>query len=144
VSYPRNAQAEQSDAEVELSQTTRAQVRELLRPRVENLLEQIEAKLVASGLQSYAGGRIVVTGGAAQLLGLPVFAGRRLGTSVRLGAPMPFAGLGPSACSPAFAAAVGLLATAADSAVLAADQSLRPGQEDGYLGRVGQWLRASF
>jgi cell division protein FtsA len=132
------------DPDAELYQTTRAHLRQLLRPRVENQLSQAMAKLVASGLQAYGGGRIVITGGAAQLVGLPMFAGRYWGMSVRLALPQPLAGMGPSSCGSAFATAVGLVTAAANPATIPlAEPRLGPAG-DGYLGRVGQWLRESF
>jgi cell division protein FtsA len=139
VTYPRP-----HEAEVEWYQTTRAHIRDLVRPRVESLLAQVAEKLVASGVQPYGGGRLVLTGGGAQLVGLPMFAGRLLGTSVRLASPRPLAGMGPSSCSPAFATAVGLVAAAAHPAILAVTEAHPALPHSGYLGRVGQWLREAF
>jgi cell division protein FtsA len=143
VTYPRS-----HDTDAELHHTTRAQLRQLLRPRVENLLSQALEKLVASGLQAYGGGRFVLTGGAAQLVGLPMFAGRywgqTCGVSVRLASPQPLAGMGSSSCSPALATAVGLVAAAANPATLVLSEQRPHTAGDGYLGRVGQWLRESF
>ncbi|MEQ1615819.1 MAG: cell division protein FtsA, partial [Hyphomicrobiaceae bacterium] len=114
VTYPRT-----HESETELYQTTRAQIRALLRPRVESLLSQAMEKLVVSGLEAYGGGRIVLTGGAAQLVGLPMFAGRFLASSVRIATPRPLAGMNPSSCTPAFATAIGLVAASANPATLA-------------------------
>ena len=139
VTYPRA-----SETEPELYQTTRAQVRDLIRPRVESLLSQAMDRLVASGLQAYGGGRIVLTGGAAQLVGLPMFAGRLFGMAVRLASPPPLGGMSPSSCSPAFATAIGLVAAAANPATLALAEPRTALASPGYLGRVGQWLRESF
>jgi cell division protein FtsA len=145
VTYPRS-----QDADGELYQATRAQLRQLIRPRLETVLAQAMEKLVASGLLAYGGGRVVITGGAAQLMGLPMFAGRYWGhamgqaVSVRLASPQPLAGMVPSSCSPALATALGLVAAAATPATLALARPRSVTAGDGYMGRVGQWLRESF
>lgn len=139
VSYPRA-----HDTEMELYQTSRAQIRNLIQPRVESLLSQAMEKLVASGLEAYGGGRIVLTGGAAQLVGLPMFAGRLLSSSVRIAAPRPLAGMSPSSCTPAFATAIGLVAASINPATLAPIEPRLAASNAGYLGRVGQWLREAF
>lgn len=139
VTYPRS-----NESEVELYQTTRAQIRAIITPRVESLLNQATEKLVASGLQAYGGGKFVLTGGGAQLVGLPMFAGRLLGAPVRIAAPRPLAGMSPSSCTPAFATAIGLVAAAANAATLAPAEPRGAMSEGGYLGRVGQWLREAF
>lgn len=139
VTYPRA-----HDREAELYQTTRAQVRALIRPRVESLLTQAMEKLVASGLEVYGGGRLILTGGASQLVGLPMFAGRYLGMAVRMAAPQALVGMSTSSCTPAFATAVGLVVAAANPATLAPVESRLAVGQPGYLGRVGQWLREAF
>jgi cell division protein FtsA len=143
VTYPRLSEAGSAEPDSELYQTTRAQLRQLIVPRLENLLTQAMERLAASGLEAYGGSRIVFTGGAAQLVGLPMFAGRFLNRSVRVACPQPLSGMGSSACSPAFATAIGLVAATADPAsVVVGDGGAQ--DRSGYLGRVGQWLRESF
>ena len=139
VTYPRLVQSE-----FELYQTTRAQLRQLIKPRVESLLTQAMEKLVAGGMQAYGNSRIVLTGGTAQLMGLPMFAGRYLGLGVRVAAPQPLVGMASSSCSPAFATLVGLLAATANPATLPVFEQRYTAAEPGYFGRMGQWLRESF
>jgi cell division protein FtsA len=144
VTYPRLNDEPAGELESDLRQTTRAHLRQLIKPRVETLLQQVMEKLVASGMHAYGGSKIVVTGGGAQLVGLPLFASRLCGMSVRVAQPHPLLGMGPSACSPTLATAVGLVAAAANPASVAVVDRRRPSGRDDYLGRVGQWLRESF
>ena len=139
VTYPR-----QIHDESELYQISKAQLRSLIKPRVESLLTQAMEKLVAGGMQAYAGERVVLTGGAAQLMGLSHFAGRFLHVGARVAAPQPLVGMASSSCSPAFATVIGLLAASANSATLPVIEQWRPAVGPGYIGRMGQWLRESF
>ena len=139
VSYPRLV-----DTEVELYQITKAQLRNLIRPRVESLLSQAMEKLVAGKMQAYGAKRIVLTGGTAQLLGLPMFAGRLLDLAVRVAAPLPIAGMAPGSSNPAYATLFGLLAAAANPATQSLAGRTSPEEHAGYFGRMGQWLRQSF
>jgi cell division protein FtsA len=139
VSYPRLV-----DAEFELYQITKAQLRNLIRPRVESLLSQAMEKLVAGKLQAYGARRLILTGGTAQLLGLPMFAGRLLDMAVRVAAPQPIAGMAPGSSNPAYATLFGLLGAAANPATHALDRRANLEEHSGYFGRMGQWLRQSF
>ena len=61
------------------------------------------------GYGNAVGKRVVLTGGASQLAGLPEAARRILGRNVRIGRPLGVAGLPEAAKGPAFSTAVGLL-----------------------------------
>ncbi len=94
------------------------------------------------------GKRVVLTGGGAQLGGLPEAARRILARNVRIGRPLGVAGLPEAVKGPAFATAVGLMIYPQ----VARFESQRPGggfrhQATGTGGRfqrMGQWLRESF
>ncbi len=144
VTYQRLNDPLAAEAESELYQTTRAHLRQLLVPRVESLLAQVLERLVASGLQGYGGGRIVLTGGGSQLVGLPIFAGRIWSRPVRVALPQPLSGMGSSSCTPSLATAIGLIAAAANPATLECVGVQQAADHYGYLGRVGQWLRENF
>ena len=125
---------------------TKAQLVRIVRPRVEEILELIRDRLVRSGFAGRAGGRIVLTGGAAQLTGLSDLAARILGRQVRIGRPLGVNGLPEKLAGPAFATACGLLVypqVAANEHF--ESRSARRGRgTDGYLASVGRWLRESF
>ena len=81
----------------------------IIRARIEETLEIIRDRLNQSGYGSVVGKRVVLTGGASQLAGLPEAARRILGRNVSIGRPLGVAGLPEAAKGPAFSAAVGLL-----------------------------------
>ncbi|PKP84440.1 MAG: cell division protein FtsA, partial [Alphaproteobacteria bacterium HGW-Alphaproteobacteria-2] len=92
---------------------SRANLIGIMRPRVEEILEEVRARLDAAGFDQLPGQRIVLTGGASQVPGLDVLAARILGQQVRLGRPLRVHGLPQAVTGPAFAATVGLALFAA-------------------------------
>jgi cell division protein FtsA len=130
------------DLDGELGQATRAELAEIVRPRIESVLDAIHTRLCAAG---FATGPVVFTGGASQLVGLAEFASQLMGRTVRIGRPAGLSGIVTGVDSPAFATAAGLLVVAREG------QRSQPwqgsGDDDnkaGYLGRVGQWLQGQF
>ena len=120
----------------------------IIRPRVEEILELVRDRLKASGHAAHAGRRLVMTGGACQLTGLPELARTTLSSQARVGRPLGIEGLPEAGKSPSFAAAVGLMVYPQMAGLeyfefnrSAAGQ--RPG-EGGYAARVGRWLKESF
>jgi cell division protein FtsA len=80
--------------------------------RIEEILEIVRDKLAASPFAAEPRGRVILTGGACQLTGLPDLAAQILGRPVRIGRPLGIAGLPEEAKGPAFAVATGLLNSA--------------------------------
>lgn len=120
----------------------------IIRPRVDEILELTRDRLRNAGFGGEAGRRIVLTGGASQLTGLPDVARRILGGQVRIGRPLGIKGLPEAAKGPAFSAAVGLLVYPQVAHLEHFEQrgagAFRGTGTDGYLARVGQWIRDSF
>ena len=85
----------------------------VIRPRVEEILEEARKALDAAGFMHLPGRRIVLTGGGAQLTGVEEVAQRILGRQVRIGRPLRLGGLPQATTGPEFAAAVGLAIHAA-------------------------------
>ena len=96
------------EEEAERRQITRAELIGVMRPRMEEILEEVRARLDASGFECLPGQRVVLTGGGAQVPGLETLAARILGRNVRIGKPLRVQGLPQAATGTAFAAAVGL------------------------------------
>jgi cell division protein FtsA len=92
---------------------SRSELIGVMRPRVEEILEETRALLDAAGFEHLPSQRIVLTGGASLIPGLDGLASRILGNQVRLGRPLRVQGLPQSACGPAFSACVGLALFAA-------------------------------
>ncbi len=87
---------------------TRTELIGIIRPRIEEILEETRQRLDAAGFGDLPSQRIVLTGGASQIPGLDGLAARILGNQVRLGRPLRVQGLPEAAKGPAFAACVGL------------------------------------
>jgi len=120
----------------------------IIRPRLEEILELVRDRLQAAGFAPQAGRRLVLTGGAAQLTGAPEAARRIISNQVRVGRPLGIQGLPESAKSPAFSAAVGLLVYPQVAGIEHFEPRRRVVTQstgtDGYMSRMGRWLRESF
>jgi cell division protein FtsA len=126
---------------------SRASLVRIIKPRVEEILEMIRDRLAATAFAGQPRGRVVLTGGASQLTGLPDLAAQMLRRQVRIGRPLGISGLPEEAKGAAFAVAAGLLVYP-QAAHLEHFQPrharyARTGT-GGYMARVGQWLRESF
>jgi cell division protein FtsA len=85
----------------------------IMRPRVEEILEEVRARLDAAGFNHLPSQQIVLTGGGSQIPGLDGLASKILGQQVRLGRPLRVHGLPQAATGPMFSSAVGLALFAA-------------------------------
>lgn len=138
---PVGAQADESPGQIPRSHLTR-----ILRPRVEEILTAIRDRMQATGMMDVCGRRFVLTGGASDLTGLPEVARRILARNVRNGRPMGISGLPEMAKGPGFATVAGMLIypqVCAQEFVEPRVTSRLTGT-DGYLARVGNWIRTSF
>ncbi|WP_315923859.1 cell division protein FtsA [Mesorhizobium sp. SP-1A] len=129
-------------------QVPRSVVTRIIRARIEETLELLRERLNRSGYGNAVGKRVVLTGGASQLAGLPEAARRILGRSVRIGRPLGVAGLPEAAKGPAFSAAVGLMIypqmAAFESHPAQGMSRFKMTGTGGKLHRMSQWLRDSF
>lgn len=126
----------------------RALLSRIVCARIEETLELIRDRIQRSGFSPIVGKRIVLTGGASQLTGLPEAARRILARNVRVGRPLGVSGLPAAAKGAAFSTAVGLMiypqvaeleTHATQGGMLA---SLAGGNS--RIARMGQWLKESF
>ncbi|MCH2096140.1 MAG: cell division protein FtsA [Rhodobacteraceae bacterium] len=104
---------ETGDWEHDRRTVSRAELIGIMRPRVEEILEEVRARLDAAGFDHLPSQQIVLTGGASQIPGLDGLASKILGHQVRLGRPLRVHGLPQAATGPGFASAVGLCLFAA-------------------------------
>jgi len=87
---------------------SRSELIGVMRPRVEEILEEVRERLDASGFEHLPSQRIVLTGGTSQIPGIEDLAGRILGGQVRIGRPLRVQGLPQVSAGAAFSSAVGL------------------------------------
>ncbi|QFR35087.1 cell division protein FtsA [Ancylobacter sp. TS-1] len=125
----------------------KARLVRIVRPRVEEIVELVRDRLIASGHAAGAGRRVVLTGGAAQLTGLAELVGKILGPQVRIGRPLGISKLPEAARGAPFAVATGLLVypqVAGLEHFEARRRRLSQAEGSGYFSRVGHWLREAF
>ncbi|TMJ36114.1 MAG: cell division protein FtsA [Alphaproteobacteria bacterium] len=119
----------------------------IIRPRLEEILEMVRERLDQASFARLTGSRVVLTGGGSELTGVREIAAQWLNRQVRLGAPLPVAGMPEAARSPAFATAFGLLNYALKPDIrhsaAVARQAMKEAQA-GYFRRVGKWIADSF
>jgi cell division protein FtsA len=100
--------ANSGDWEKDRRTVSRAELIGIMRPRVEEILEEVKERLDAAGFDHMPSQQIVLTGGASQIPGLDGLASKILGAQVRLGRPLRVHGLPQAATGPAFSSSVGL------------------------------------
>jgi cell division protein FtsA len=142
------AQAGHDDSYEELTfgQPSKAELSEVARIRLEEIFVEVRDRLRASGVMPMSGQKLVLTGGSSELIGAAELAAHIFGKQPRLGRPRPAAGLSKQDVSPAFSASLGLLVHLLEDdhsvGVSVTPEIIQASQ--GYLARVGQWLRESF
>jgi cell division protein FtsA len=99
---------ETGDWEHDRRTVSRAELIGIMRPRMEEILEEVRVRLDAAGFEHLPTQQIVLTGGASQVPGLDTLAPKILGQQVRIGRPLRVHGLPQAATGSAFASAVGL------------------------------------
>jgi cell division protein FtsA len=97
----------------ERRQITRSELIGVMRPRMEEILEEARHALDAAGFEYLQGQRVVLTGGSSLIPGMDVLGTRVLGRQVRIGKPLRVMGLPQAMTGPAFAGTVGLALHAA-------------------------------
>ncbi|MGI4954326.1 MAG: cell division protein FtsA [Janthinobacterium lividum] len=129
------------EEEHQIHKVPRSQVVSIIRPRLEETFEMVRDKLESAGLQRESGNRVVLTGGASQLVGAREMAARILDRQVRLGRPTNIRGLPELHDGPAFATAAGLLAWA--SGIGRSLPDIDTGEEPGggMVRRIIEFLR---
>ncbi|WP_343562374.1 cell division protein FtsA [Kiloniella sp. b19] len=117
----------------------------IIQPRIEETLELVRDRLVSSGFDKVGGRRVVLTGGASQLPGLPDLAGHILNTQVRIGKPIRVTGLADATGGPNFATCAGLLTytTLVDTDV-PIEKTPEVTHPQSLFGKIGHWFRENF
>jgi len=129
----------------EVNHIPRSMLVGIIRPRLEETLEMVRDSLIEAGFEKVAGQRVVLTGGASQLTGVPDLAGSILEKQIRMGLPKKIDGMADAITGPAFATSVGLLKYAiSNKAEVPSSAYCPPEQSNRGFGRFGQWIRENF
>ena len=122
----------------------RSMVIRIIQARLEEIFTEVQKRLQASGFDTVAGRRAVLTGGACQLAGMRELAGRVLNKQVRIGRPQAFPGLAAASAGPDYATAIGLMMAGATMPpeLINPDLAMVPGTKGkSWFSRLtGRWL----
>lgn len=136
---------ETGDWERDRRQASRAELIGIMRPRLEEILEEVRLRLDLCGFDHLPSRSIVLTGGGSLVPGLDGLASRILGQKVRLGRPLRVQGLPQATTSAGFSAAVGLALWAAHPQDEWWDFEVPPERQGGRsLRRAVSWLRENW
>jgi cell division protein FtsA len=119
----------------------------VIRQRVEELTNEVEAALKGLGFTGPVGRQVVLTGGGAELKNIADYMQGVLGRSVRLGRPKQITGLPDAHSGPAFSTLVGLALLASSGGGDIRDitgPAVRAPQAKGVLGRLIQAMKGDF
>jgi cell division protein FtsA len=126
---------------------SRATIANIVRHRAEEIFEMVRDRLANSPFAAEPRARVVLSGGASQLTGMVELATRILNRPVRIGRPLGFGRLPTEAKGASFAVPAGLLVYPQYAHLEHVEprptRQLKTGT-DGYLGKVGRWLREGF
>lgn len=127
---------------------SRATIANIVRQRVEETFEMVRDRLAESPFAAEPRARVVLSGGASQLTGVPELASRILGRDVRVGRPLGFGRMPNEAKSASFAVPAGLLVYPQFAQLEHIEprytRPMMTGTGGGYFGKVGRWLREGF
>lgn len=132
------------DEEGSTYQTTKAELADVIRPRVRSMLALVGERIERGGFAAYAGDTVVLTGGGSELTGIADYAAAVTGRKVRVARPQALTALPVGFGSPAFATVLGLMAAGAARGGESGAFEARDVTAQSYLGRVSQWLKSGF
>lgn len=128
----------------EMTIVNRNMLVEIIRARVEEILDILKQKLQSSGMDKYGGNKIVITGGASRISGLKEMIAHVFGKTVRVGYPKELPGLAESTSGIAFSTAVGMLIHLAKNDANTTKSLFQPANDSSPFGGIMQWFKENF
>jgi cell division protein FtsA len=119
----------------------------VIRQRVEELTNEVEAALKGLGFTGPVGRQVALTGGGAELKNIADYMQGVLGRAVRVGRPKQITGLPDAHSGPAFSTLVGLALLAASGRGDIRDIAgavARPGRSKGMIGRLMDAMKGGY
>lgn len=116
----------------------------IMQPRLEEILEMVRARLTDSGVDRYAGRRIVLTGGTSQTPSIRDLCQLVMEKQVRLGKPLRINGLPETASGPAFSTTAGLLTYYTGHSKSMPGYIAAQKQPENMWGQVKKWLHDNW
>lgn len=117
---------------------------EIIEPRVEEMLGLVAAEISRAGVEGMLTSGIVLTGGTANLDGLPALAERVFNVPIRVGSAGHSGGLGDIVSGPAYATGMGLLQLAGKASSDSVIGPASAGVLSKMKNRMGDWFREFF
>jgi cell division protein FtsA len=130
--------------DTEMNVIKRSELVEIIRARIEEILDITAKKLEASGMIKYGGNKVVITGGASRLSGLKEMVGHVFSRTVRIGYPVELSGLAESTSGIAFSTPVGMLLHLASSETKGLSAHPAAANDQGPLSNIIQWFKENF
>lgn len=128
----------------EMTIVNRNMLVEIIRARIEEILDILRQKVQSSGMDKYGGNKIVITGGASRLPGLKEMVAHVFSKTVRVGYPKELAGLAESTSGIAFATPVGMLMHLAKNDSGSKKSLFQPANDSSPFGGIMQWFKENF
>lgn len=135
--------ANSEDYGSDVSQVQKSEIIEIIRPRVEEILELVNKSIDKFGFKN-AGSKIVITGGASQIRGMYSFVEQYLSRSVRVGSPENIEGMEANTTAGSFVTCVGMLLLTKQQRINKAFRMSRNITNKGLAGRIFLWLKSNF
>lgn len=133
-----------SQSEVEINTVKRSMLVEIIRARVEEILDIVQKKLEESNMIKYGGNKIVITGGTAKLSGMKEMVSHVFSKTVRVGYPKEISGLADSTSGIAFSTPVGMLFHLAKFENTNKSLIQSAANDTSPLSNVWQWFKENF
>lgn len=128
-----------------IKQVPRAELINIITPRIEETFELINKKLTEHGLKDISSHRVVLTGGGSQLSGIREVASMVLDKQVRLGRPKNILNLPDNLYTPSFSTAVGLLLFALNYTEKKPNKIIsKPSGSNSGFGKIFEWIKQNF
>ncbi len=119
-------------------QSTVRNLAEVIEARYEELFNLVAAELRRSGLEDIVAAGCVITGGGANVVGLPQLAEQTLNMPVRIGKPLDIKGVGEQLSNPIYSTSVGLLMYGLQQQD---DPRIQLHKKQGTMSRVKRWFK---
>lgn len=133
-----------SKYDVEMNVIKRSELVEIIRARIEEILDILQKKLEASDMAKYGGNKIVITGSASQLSGLKEMVAHTFSKTVRVGYPPELNGLSEDVGGIGFANAIGMLTHVVNHEFKNRVKQTNIANEKNVLSSIIQWFKEHF
>jgi cell division protein FtsA len=133
-----------ADEDSEMNVVSKKMLIEIIRARVEEILEILKQKLQDSGVEGASGNKVVITGGASQLAGMRELVSYMFTKAVRVGYPKTLEGIAESTSGVPFASTIGMLLYIASNETMADAFRTANSNNRSFLGNVVSWLKQSL